>query len=57
VAGATSVNDTANKFATCVNDTGGKQWEQLSDCGHLQMNLKKKFIYMPTLLPKGVQKK
>jgi hypothetical protein len=57
VAGATSINDTANKFATCVNDTGGKQWEQLPDCGHLKMNLKKKFIYMLTLLPKGVQKK
>jgi hypothetical protein len=28
----TSINDTAEKFATCGNDTGGKEWEQLSDC-------------------------
>jgi hypothetical protein len=38
-------------------DTGGKQCEQLSNWGQLKMNLKKKFIYMLTLLPKGVQKK
>ncbi len=31
--------------------------EQLSNCWQLKMNLKKKFIYMLTLLPKGVQKK
>ncbi len=37
--------DTGSKFATGVNDTGGKQWDQLSDCWQLKMNLKKK-IYL-----------
>ncbi len=54
---ATGINNTGGKFATGVNDTGGKQWEQLSNCWQLKMNLKNKFIYMLTLLPKGVQKK
>jgi hypothetical protein len=31
--------------ATGVNDTSGKQWDQLSDCRQLKMNLKKK-IYL-----------
>ncbi len=43
------------KVATGVNNTGGKQWEQLSDCDNLKWTLRKKFIYMLTLLPKGVQ--
>jgi hypothetical protein len=38
-------NDTGSKFATGVNNTGGKQWEQLSNCRQLKMNLKKK-IYL-----------
>jgi len=42
---ATSVNDAGGKFAIGVNDTGGKQWEQLSDCWQLKVNLKKK-IYL-----------
>jgi hypothetical protein len=33
------------------------QWEQLSNFWQLKMNLKKKFIYMLTLPPNGVQKK
>ena len=67
----TGINDTGGKFATGVNngsgkfppvsmtpvnDTGGKQWEQLSDCWQLKMNLKKK-IYLYAPLPNGVQKK
>jgi hypothetical protein len=35
-----SIVDTGGKFATVVNDTGGKQWEQLSNCLQLKMNLK-----------------
>ncbi len=43
---ATGINNTDGKFATGVNDTGGKQWEQLSYCRRLKMNLKKKnFLY------------
>ncbi len=35
-----------------------KQWDQLSNCWQLKMNLKrKKVIFMLTLLPKDVQKK
>jgi hypothetical protein len=41
----TSINDTGGKFANAVNDTDGKQWEQLSNCWQLKMNLKKK-IYL-----------
>jgi hypothetical protein len=41
----TSTKDNGSKFATGVNNTGGKQWEQLSDCWQLKMNLKKK-IYL-----------
>jgi hypothetical protein len=41
-----SVVNTGGKFATGINDTGGKQWEQLSNCIQLKMNLKKKtFLY------------
>jgi hypothetical protein len=39
---STGLNETGWKFATSVNDTGGKQWEQLSNCCQLKMNLKKK---------------
>jgi hypothetical protein len=39
---ATGINNTGGKFATGINDTGGKQWEQLSDCWQLKMNLKQK---------------
>ncbi len=52
---ATGINNTRG-FATGVNDTGGKHWDQLSDCWQLKMNAKKKFIYIITPLPKGVQK-
>ncbi len=38
---ATCVKDTSGNFATGVNDAGGKQWEQLSNCWQLKMNLKK----------------
>ncbi len=41
-----SVVDTSGKFATGVNDTSGKQWDQLSDCWLLKINLKKKtYLY------------
>jgi hypothetical protein len=54
---ATCFNDNGGKFATGVVYTSDKQWEQLSNCWQLKMNLKKrKIIYMLTLLPKGVQK-
>jgi hypothetical protein len=53
---ATGVNDTGVKFATVVNDTGGKQWEQLANCWQLKIYLKKIFIYMLALLPKGAKK-
>ncbi len=56
----TSVNDTVCKFATGVNDTGsklppvsttgGKQWDQLSDCGQPKMNLKT-FFFLYILTP------
>ncbi len=32
------------QIATGVKDTCGEQWEQLSDCWQLKMNLKKKII-------------
>jgi hypothetical protein len=35
----------ATGFASVV-DTDGKQWEQLSDCWQLKMNLKKKKLYI-----------
>ncbi len=44
---ATDINDTSGKFATSVNNTGCKQWEQLSNCWQLKMNLKKKmYLYV-----------
>ncbi len=44
---ATGINDTGGKFNTSVNNTCGKQWEQLSNCWQLKMNLKKKiYIYV-----------
>ncbi len=48
-------NDTSGKIAKC-------QWQRwlifgtISDCLHLKVNLKKKIIYMLTLLLKGVKK-
>jgi hypothetical protein len=47
-----SVVDTGGKFATGVAYSGGKQWEQLSNCCQLKMNLKKKYIYMLLYYPK-----
>jgi hypothetical protein len=41
VANSPQVNDTGGKFATIVNNIGGKQWEQLSNCWQLKLNLKK----------------
>jgi hypothetical protein len=53
----TPVANFATSFASVV-DNGGEQWEQVSDCRQLKINLKKKkFIYMLTLVPKGVPKK
>ncbi len=50
---ATNVNDTGNKFAAGVNDTGVKQWEKLSNCWQLKMNLKKKmYLYANSTTPK-----
>ncbi len=37
----TGINDTGGQFATGVVYTGGRQWEQLSNCWQLKMNLKK----------------
>ncbi len=42
---ATGVNDTSGNFATGVIDASGKQWEQLSNCWQLKMNLKKNYLY------------
>ncbi len=41
----TGINNTGGKFATSVNDTGGKQWDQLSNCWQLKMNLKFFYLY------------
>ncbi len=45
------------QIATGINDTGGKQWEQFQTADNLKWTWRKKYIYMLTLLPKGVQKK
>ncbi len=37
----TGINDTGSNFATGVVYTSGKQWEQLSNCWQLKINLKK----------------
>jgi hypothetical protein len=64
--GATGVVDTGGKFATSVNDTGeksginntGGKFATVSDELHLKVTLKeKKFIFLLTQLPKGVQTK
>ncbi len=35
-----------SRCTTGINDTGGKQWEQLSNCWQLKMNLKNKiYVY------------
>ncbi len=57
VAIATGINDTGGKFATGVNDTGCKQWEQDQTADNLKWTWRKEFIYMVTLLLKGVKKK
>ncbi len=44
----TGINDTGGKFSiifASVVDTGGKQWEQLSNCWQLKINLKKMYLY------------
>jgi hypothetical protein len=57
--GTTGVNDTGGNFAANVNGTGGKfatggkKWEQYQTV-HLIVNLKKKCIYMLTLLLKDL---
>jgi hypothetical protein len=63
----TSVVDIGGKFATGVNDTGGgnndtdgDRWqtmETITDCRYLKVTLKAKFIYMLTVLSKGVPTK
>ncbi len=40
-----------------VNDTSGKEWEQYEAANTFQWTWRKKFIYMLTLLHKGVQTK
>ncbi len=45
------------KFATGFNDTGGKFATSVNEADNLKWTWRKKFIYMLTLLPKGVQKK
>ncbi len=46
--------DTSSAF---VVDTGGKQWEQYQAADTLKWTWMQKFIYMLTVLPKGVQTK
>ena len=54
---ATGINDTGGKFATGVNDTGGKQWEQYQAADTLKWTWRQKFVYMLSLLSKGVPTK
>jgi hypothetical protein len=65
---AYGINDTGGEFATGVNnaginDTGGKQWEQLSNCWQLKMNLKQIFYLFANSTtgtqrcPKEIEKK
>ncbi len=54
---ATGGNDTGGKFATGVNDTGRKQWEQYQAEDTLKWTWRQKFIYILTLLSKGVPTK
>ncbi len=53
----TGIKDTGGKFAIGVNNTGGKQWEQLSNCWQLKMNLKKKIYLYAIYYPKVSKKK
>jgi hypothetical protein len=67
----TSINNVGGKFATGINITFGTDgkfttvfrcnWWQImgiiSDCLHIEVNLKKKITYMLTLLFKGIQTK
>ncbi len=52
-----SVVDTGGKFATDVSDTGGKQWDSYQAEDTLKWIWRQKFIYMLTLLSKGVPTK
>ncbi len=65
---ATGVNDAGGQFATCVKDTGGKlatgvkdiggkQWEQYQAADTSKWTWRQKFIYMLSLLSKGVPTK
>jgi hypothetical protein len=51
------VVDTGGKFATGVADTGGKQWDSYQAEDTLKWTWRQKFIYMVTLLSKGVPTK
>ncbi len=54
---ATDVNDAGSKFVTGVIDVGGNNGSNYQSADNLKWTWQNKFIYMLTLLPKGVQKK
>ncbi len=46
-----------SRCTTGINDTGGKQWEQYQAADTLKWTWRQKFIFMVTLLSKGVPTK
>ncbi len=53
----TGINDTVGKYATSVNDAPVANNGNNITADKLKWTWREKFIYILTLLPKGVQKK